>query len=568
MSRLLCFAALVALAGLALAAPAASAAPGDLDPTFAGGAGTERFFPSEEKIGLRAVAVQADGKIILGGFEQPGNLVLARLLVGGGLDPSFGNGGKVSLPFAPGFGEARAIAIQPDGKIVAAGGAKGVGTVDFLVVRYLANGAPDPSFGGGDGIETIPVGAAYDEAEAVSIGAGGRIFLTGRTELPGPTTGAGVAVLQADGKPDPGFSTDGVAILETTGSEKSDEGVAIVEQPGGAILVADSTGNGAGHGATVVRLLGSGTPDPGFGGGDGIVVAPFPSATNPGAKGRVTDLALLPDGRIAISGYGFEEKGGPVTFDSQFAAARLLGDGQLETGFGGAGSGFFTDQLGAVGGEDAARTIAVTPSGKVLLAGSYEADVAGSNDSPAVLRLDSDGHLDPSFGNGGAVLRGVTAPFGEFFKDAALDGEERLVVLSTAFEGGGQTKAVVTRILGDKQPRLVNKRPRARIKKVPKKVAAAKLKWFRGTAADPDGDGLRKVQIAVEKLKKGKGKKGAVRPRHWRAVKGKAKWSFRLKHPLAPGRYVVFARAVDGTGLAENEFSRRAGNRFALRVLP
>jgi hypothetical protein len=45
------------------------------------------------------------------------------------------------------------------------------------------------------------------------------------------------------------------------------------------------------------------------------------------------------------------------------------------------------------------------------------------------------------------------------------------------------------------------------------------------------------------------------------------KWKFMLKHPLVPGRYVVFSRAIDDKGLAESSFSSRAGNRRAFRVL-
>ena len=114
-----------------------------------------------------------------------------------------------------------------------------------------------------------------------------------------------------------------------------------------------------------------------------------------------------------------------------------------------------------------------------------------------------------------------------------------------------------------------------------RKVQAPKLKKFSGTAGDTDGNGLKKVQIAVTKkvgkrcfaMKNAKGKfkrvkaKGKGCPHRWLAAKGKAKWSFRLKRELPPGRYVVFARAVDGKGLAEDSFSRELRNRYAFRVL-
>jgi hypothetical protein len=128
--------------------------------------------------------------------------------------------------------------------------------------------------------------------------------------------------------------------------------------------------------------------------------------------------------------------------------------------------------------------------------------------------------------------------------------------------------------------------------KVPRKVTAGRLKGFAGTASDPDGDAL-KVQIALVKLvpgaagasrgsastcsvlKNGRGSFKQVRvrrgrrcPQRWLAVKGATKWSFRLRHHLPSGRYVVYARAVDSVGLAETTFSRKAGNRYAFRVRP
>jgi uncharacterized delta-60 repeat protein len=587
-----------------LAAPAASAAPGDLDPTFAGGAGTERFFPSEETIGLSAVAVQPDGKIVLAGEENPGSVIVVRLLANGEFDPGFGAGGKVTTPFPGGFGEARAVAIQPDGKIVIAGEAKGALNGDFLAARYEADGTPDAGFGGGDGIEIVPVGAGEDRAEDLWLGTGGRIFLTGESRLAPNGVAAGVAVLGPNGKPDPGFSTDGVTTIETTPTEKADEGEGIVEQPDGKILIADSTGNGAGNGFTLVRLLAAGTLDPSFS-GDGIVRTVIPPGKPEGADGRSTDLALLPDGRIVAAGYGFDEVGPTMKLDSKFAAVRYLADGEPDITFGGAGTGIFSRQAGE--GEDAARAIALAPGGKLVLSGNY--DAAPSNSSIAAMRLDPSGLVDPGFGSSGLVLRGVTAPFGEIFEDAALDPEERLVIVSRAFEGGGTTSIVVTRFLGDRQPpgagagpgpgpalgQSPNRPPHARMRVVPRTVSPAKLKGFSGTAGDPDGGAVAKVQIALVKLASGgatasaavgpptkaclvlknanarfktvKPKTGEACPPRWLTAKGTGIWSFKLNADLPAGRYVVYSRAVDAGGLAETSFSRQAGNRFAFRVV-
>ncbi|HEU5252069.1 MAG TPA: delta-60 repeat domain-containing protein [Solirubrobacterales bacterium] len=578
-------------ASLALFAAPAAAAPGDLDATFGSG-GSVRLLPSEENIALRAVAVQPDLKIVLAGSDSTTNSVLVvRLLANGAMDPSFGSGGQVTTSFPGSFGEARAVALQPDGKIVVAGAVNGDGNSDFLVARYNSDGSPDGGFGGGDGIQAIPIAAGKEErAEAVAIGASGRILVTGEISLGGGNRLAGVAVLKAEGEPDTTFSGDGVTAIDTT-TPDDDEGVAIAELPGGRILVGDETGVGGGDGFTLVQFLATGSPDPGFGGGDGFVKTPIPGGGSAG--GRLTDFVVRPDGRIVASGYGYDENL-PANEDSKFAAVGYLANGDLDSSFGTGGT--FTQ---AAGVESDARAIDETPNGRFVLAGHYDNE-AGDN-SVSLLRLDSAGVTDTSYGSGGKVLRGVSAPFGDNFEDAALDAEERTVVVSRAYTGGGNTEVVVARYLGDKAPVLpisapINRPAHAKMKAVPRKVAPWDLKDFRGTASDPDGNGVEKVQVAVVKqirggprkvrdarvppgircwamknatgkLKRVKAKAGRC-PQRWLTVKGKAKWRFKLKGALPPGRYVVFARAVDGTGLAESRFSRKLRNRYAFRVLP
>lgn len=582
----------------AVLAPAASGAPGDLDPNFGNG-GSERLLPSEEKVVLPGIAIQPDGKIVLAGSDQTSNgVIVVRLLPNGAVDPSFGNGGIVLTPFPVGsFGEGRAVAIQPDGKIVVVGSAKGAVDGDFLAIRYLDNGALDPSFGGGDGIEIVPVGLGQDRAEAVVIGANERILLSGEARLPeNKGVEAGVVVLQTGGKPDPSFNATGVKTLKTTAGEPTDEGKGIAEQPDGKIVIADETGNGAGNGFTIVRLLASGGLDPEFN-GTGFVNTPIPGNPNPGAKGRATDVLVQPDGRIVASGYGFDEVA--AKFDSKFAAVRYLPKGELDKSFGAGGSGIFTQQVGT--GEDSARTLIRTPAGKLYLAGGY--DAAPGNSSLALMRLDPSGVLDPTFGAGGIAVRGLTAPFGNTYEDAALDARERVTVVSRDFIGGGNTEIEVSRFLGDVPPdpppattssppqytpAPVLLPPHARMKAVPRKLEATKLTGFFGTANAPAGGKVAKVQIALVKaasakaggaatcqeLANAKGRFKTVKAVRgncsllWLNARGTEKWNFvLLKTVLPPGRYVVYSRAVDAAGVAEETFSRAAGNRFSFRLL-
>lgn len=102
----------------------AQAAEGDLDPTFGnGGKVFTDFFGNSDDYGF-AVALQPDGRIVVAGQSGVYPLfhsALARYDSAGGLDATFGTGGKVIAALDSGGDGLSAVALQPDGKIVAAG---------------------------------------------------------------------------------------------------------------------------------------------------------------------------------------------------------------------------------------------------------------------------------------------------------------------------------------------------------------------------------------------------------------------------------------------------------------
>lgn len=574
---------MVALVALA-APPAANAAPGDLDPSFGSG-GQVRLLESNEESFAQAVAVQPDGKIVVAGSDH-GNAVVLRLLPNGALDPSFGSGGKVTTTVSAEFSAFQAVTIQPDGKIVAVGAAKGAVDRDFLFARYSTDGVPDGGFGGGDGVELVPVGAEGDDAKAVAIGAGGRIVATGEAGQSMGNHAAGIVVLLSSGAPDPGFGGgDGVVLKETAG--KFDTGIAVAALGDGSIVVGDINAVGGGLGFILLKLRSDGEYDTGFGGGDGIAFTPIPVEGAMTAAGVIKDLMVLSDGRIVAAGGGLDYYGSPATYHSKVVAIRYLPNGELDPSFG--GGGIFTYR-GVEAPE--AETLDLAAAGGYLLAGRYE-NASLKQQASLVVRLTSGGALDPAFGAGGIVARGDTAPFGEGIGGAAVDSEDRLVTIGTAYGPNNTSWAPLARYLGDPRPTTpVNQPAHARMKAVPKKIAAGKMNGFSGTAADPDGDGVVKVQIAVfSRVKSGVAKASRAVPRclvmrskrprfklvkpkqgkcpqRWLKVKGKTKWRFKLTGDLPAGKYVVFARATDGLGAAETAFSRKLRNRYAFRVLP
>jgi uncharacterized delta-60 repeat protein len=561
--RLTIATALVALVGLLPVGGASAAVPGELDPSFGAGGKVQTPFGPESYAG--GVAVQPDGKILVAGTpEESKGFSVARLLPNGSPDPSWGEGGVVTTPLGK-FASAFDVAVQPDGKVVAVGEAPGAKDEDFAIVRYLSNGKLDPGFGEG-GIVILPVGTEGDQARTVAIGPGGRIAVVGISDLPSFRNGVAVAMLESNGNPEAAFAGDGTTVV-TTESGEDDRGEGVAFQPDDKVLIADSTGAGGGDGFTLIRLGLDGKPDSSFG-GDGVVETPIPGEGGI-EEGRISDVLVQPDGKIVGGGYGFDYNG--TEFLGKFEIVRYLSNGELDPSFGSGG------MVGVrpPGEHSFGRALGLAANGKLILGGTYDANPnpLEEDEAPALMRFNPNGSLDSSFGSGGIVIGTLGAGIEEeSIEGLALQPDGKIVTTGSRYAEPGGSSGVVSRYIADfETPPPVppkNLPPHSKIKGVPHKVHQDVLKGFHGTASDPDGT-VSKVQVALVRLHSG-GKAGtsaAVKPKKWRTAKGTAKWALKLKHPLAPGRYVVFSRAIDNQGMAESEFSRRDGNRRAFRVL-
>lgn len=169
-------------------------------------------FSQEEALG---VAMQPDGKIVVGGYTNGGDVTVARYQSDGELDDTFGTGGIVSGVLR---GQANDVVIQPDGRIVFAGTATVDNAVaddfsDFFVARFLPDGQLDHSFGLG-GIVVTDVGGLSNEAQNVVLAEDGVIVVSG-SSLNSGRSGVGIdhhtdiARYRADGQPDSSFGTGG-----------------------------------------------------------------------------------------------------------------------------------------------------------------------------------------------------------------------------------------------------------------------------------------------------------------------------------------------------------------------
>jgi uncharacterized delta-60 repeat protein len=221
----------------------AKAAPGDLDPTFSGdGKQTSNFGPGFSQ--ASAIVRQPDGKIIAVGANDDSAFgtafALARYNPDGSLDKSFSGNGKQTTSFGGKGGVYEGVALQPDGKIIAVGF---LGSGDgFGVARYNPNGSLDPTFSG-DGKQTTDFGGSSDGAGGVALQGDGKIVAAG-CACPDDVNARDFALARynPNGSLDPTFSGDGKQTTDFGGSQDRALGVAL--QGDGKIVAVGQGGPG------------------------------------------------------------------------------------------------------------------------------------------------------------------------------------------------------------------------------------------------------------------------------------------------------------------------------------
>jgi uncharacterized delta-60 repeat protein len=316
----------------------------------------------------KAVAIQADGKIVVGGhmddtsfttLADVGGFVVARFNKDGSLDKTFDGDGKVAIDM-PGVDASfvSAIAIQKDGKIVAAGTAGTRGRFappgnsdDFAVARLLPNGSLDNTFGnrvGGilpngrrTGRTTIGLGSGLDSATAIALAPDGKILVGGTTTRTSrDIRHVGIARLTASGDQDQSFGDGGEAIQAVRGiNVLSDIAVA----PDGKVT---AVANGDEGNFALVRFNSNGKIDNTLN-GNGIVI------TDLGGNDRANSVRINSDG-ILVGG----------SSNGQFALARFRQNGALDQTFGQGGKVFT-----AFGGNASILATSFTADGKILAFG-------------------------------------------------------------------------------------------------------------------------------------------------------------------------------------------------------
>jgi uncharacterized delta-60 repeat protein len=318
---------------------------GTLDSGF--GAGGKVVIAGSNAGPAFAVAVQTDGKILA---AAPANLVLTvfRFNSNGSVDSTFGSNGATAIQaqglfLGPASGS---IALQPDGRIlVATGQNEGEGL--HIVARLLANGQLDSTFGSNGAAPTFVGG------DSVAVLPNGNIVVgTGSLTSAYSPNGVVVQNFGIHGQT-PGFANDvggfvvnnnsptGTRII-TAGSILTDLNITFTNTVSGFLLVSYKT---------------NGTLDSAFG-IHGGVTTPFPGNT----FSRAFAVALQTNGDIVAVG----QTGLTVTGPSDFALVRYNPDGSVDTTFG--NSGFVSTPFGT--SVAFANTVLIQIDGKIIAVGN------------------------------------------------------------------------------------------------------------------------------------------------------------------------------------------------------
>jgi uncharacterized delta-60 repeat protein len=218
---------------------------GALDPSFAGVGYAVTAFVDAGQTAVdqcNALAVQADGMVVAAGVTTSGHphVALARYTTSGALDTNFGTGGQVDInaaATASGDSEARAVQLQPDGKILIGGYAFGPGNSELLVMRLNSNGSLDSGFGTG-GITRTPVGTSEDIANALVRQPDGRIVLAGSEIAADGRRDFALARYTTAGVLDPTFGTGG--LVTTPVGPSDDIAFALTLMPWGRLVAGGS----------------------------------------------------------------------------------------------------------------------------------------------------------------------------------------------------------------------------------------------------------------------------------------------------------------------------------------
>jgi uncharacterized delta-60 repeat protein len=375
--------------------------PGSLDLSFGeNGIVVAPQTPDEEQ--TYKIAVQQDGKIVVGGFVNAAagqDFLVTRYLTNGELDPDFGLNGVATFDGGTIADVAWDMAIQADGKILLGGNVNNVNTTvdDYALVRLNPDGSPDNSFGTG-GLVVTDIEQKWDNVYAMALQDDGRILLAGESYS---YNFRRVCVCRylPDGSLDNDFCCGGFAPFKVGMENDHPRDMAIQED--GMYIIAGYFDDLSDQ-AFISRLDQDGNLDNNFG-SNGTATLDIG-----GKDDRFNAVLIQPDGKILVGGMNGE----PGNWDYLFA--RYNSDGTMDLSFGSNGIILIDFSI-----NDIALEMALQEDNKILCTGGgYQFEL---------LRLNENGYPDLDFGNDGLVNTSFGNEYA-FSKSLVLQADGRILV--------------------------------------------------------------------------------------------------------------------------------------------
>lgn len=328
----------------------------------------------------------------------------------GELDSSFGDNGIVLTQVSPVYNFGMATKVQPDGKIIVAGYSGTPATYQATVLRYDTDGTLDDTFGN-EGSLVIPIGPAKSYITDIALQDDNKIVLGART-YDNVSGNFALIRLNADGSLDNSFGTDGIVIASSGGNDISSS--VLIAEDGKILLAGDSDQN-----FSVAKFNSDGSLDTSFG-TNGWAITIFDESTS-----IIEQIALQNDGKIVLGGFAINSVG-----RYRMAAARINADGSLDTSFGTGGKVSFNVGVD----QDFVTAIAIQSDDKILLGGhTYIRSNPRLAYDFAVVRLDTEGNLDSTYGINGVATAQVVDE-ANYANDMIIQEDDKVILAGRTVE--------------------------------------------------------------------------------------------------------------------------------------
>lgn len=400
--------------------PTPKIVPGTLDSTF--GINGKQIISITQGDNGQAVAIQSDGKIVAAGYVEYSNskgkdFALVRLNKDGSVDNSFGSSGIVTTDFGSGNEKATSLVIQADGKIIVAGYLQNNYSA---IARYNIDGSLDNSFGTGGKISGNS--NSIENIATIAIQPDGKFIVAGSVwNSTTKESDFGLQRYNSNGTIDNTFGTTGKVV--TVFGTDYDEIMSLVIQQNGKILVSGYTATSASkYNFALARYNSNGSLDNSFGTGGKV-------STSVGSRYEIAfSSGVQDDGKIVAAGYIYN-----ANSTQSFALVRYNVDGTIDNSFGSNGK-VITDF--GTNNTNLGRSLLIQPDGKLMLGGYTATSYAYSADF-ALVRYNPNGSVDSTYGINGRAATDFDAGWDEGFSIAQQPDGKIVAVGAVIIKGKG-----------------------------------------------------------------------------------------------------------------------------------